>query len=91
MKDIKDLFLQKKPATILVGIKKGNGNKYASVLSKEAECTYSHAVKILNKFEEQELVEFNKEGRRKLIDLTEKGEDLADNLENLFTTMRQFE
>lgn len=84
MEQLKDLFLHGKPATILVGIKRGRGEKYASLLSKEADCTYSHAVKILNKFENRGLVEFDKQGRRKLIDLTEKGERIAGSLENLF-------
>ena len=84
MERLKDLFLHGKPATILVGIKRGRGEKYASLLSKEADCTYSHAVKILNKFKESGLVEFDKQGRRKLIELTEKGERIASSMERLF-------
>jgi len=88
---LKELFLHGKPATILVGIKRGRGEKYASVLSKEADCTYSHAVKILNKFENMDLIEFNKEGRRKLIDLTERGEKIASSMERLVTSMESME
>ncbi|MDY6776844.1 MAG: MarR family winged helix-turn-helix transcriptional regulator [Candidatus Nanohaloarchaea archaeon] len=87
MEELEDLFLQKKPARILVGIYRGDDSKYASVLSKEADCTYSHTVKILDKFEGQGLVEFSKEGRKKLIDLTERGAELAERLDGFMKAM----
>ncbi|MCJ7478655.1 MAG: MarR family winged helix-turn-helix transcriptional regulator [Candidatus Nanohaloarchaeota archaeon QJJ-7] len=78
MSDLEEMFLQSKPARILVGLNRGEERKYASVLSKEADCTYSHTVKILDKFEEKGLIEFSEEGRKKLIDLTDHGQELAD-------------
>lgn len=91
MDSLKEIFLHSKPATILIGIKRGRGEKYASILSKEADCTYSHAVKILNKFEHNGLVEFNKQGRRKLIDLTEKGERIASSMEMLMNRINNID
>ncbi len=84
MDELKDLFLQDKPAGILVEIKRGRGEIYASVLSKEVDCTYSHAVKILKKFEKNDLVEFDKNGRKKLIELTDDGEEIASTMDELF-------
>jgi predicted transcriptional regulator len=52
-------------------------------LAKEVDCTYSHAVKILQTLEELKLVEFNKKGRIKLIKLTKKGQEVADAIENI--------
>ncbi|MCJ7450512.1 MAG: winged helix DNA-binding protein [Candidatus Nanohaloarchaeota archaeon QJJ-9] len=89
MDDLEEVFLHKKPAKILVGIKRGQGSKYASVLAKDADCTYSHTVKILNKFEEEELIEFDKEGRKKLIQLTEEGEELASDVASLLNTLEE--
>ncbi len=83
MDELKDLFLQDKPAGILVEIKRGRGEIYASILSKEVDCTYSHAVKILKKFEQNNLVEFDKNGRKKLIELTDEGEKIASTLDEL--------
>ena len=83
MKDLKKVFLHLKPAKILVGLKRGKKPKYASILSKEADCTYSHTVKILNTLEEHGLIEFEKQGRRKIINLTEEGEDMAYDMESL--------
>jgi len=83
MKDLKKVFLRKKPAKILVGIKRGNEPKYASVLSREADCTYSHTVKILDALEEHDLITFEKKGRRKFIELTDEGIKIAKSMEKL--------
>ena len=46
-KDIFEVFFRKKPAMILVALRKNTKNRYGSILAKEVDCTYSHAVKIL--------------------------------------------
>jgi len=81
MTDNLDIFFRKKPAMMLVSLKKNSRMKYGSVLAKEVDCTYSHAVKILQILEELSLVEFDKKGRIKLIKLTKKGKDVADAIE----------
>ena len=45
--DIFEVFFRKKPAMILMALRKSTRNRYGSVLAKEVDCTYSHAVKIL--------------------------------------------
>jgi predicted transcriptional regulator len=57
--------------------------RYGSILAKEVDCTYSHAVKILQTLEDLHLVEFEKQGRIKLIKLTQKGKDVADAIEDI--------
>jgi len=57
--------------------------RYGSILAKEVDCTYSHAVKILQTLEILKLVEFEKRGRIKIIRLTKKGRDVADAIENI--------
>lgn len=84
----KELFLQEKPAEMLVFLKQGENPNYATEVSKGVDCTYSHTIKVLDQFENMELVEFRKEGRIKLIELTEDGEEIAHDLEGL---MRKFE
>ncbi len=87
MTDLFHVLLHGKPVRILLSLKRSNKSKYASILSREAHCTYSHTVKILNAFEEAGLVEFRKEGRKKLIMLTDQGEDIATTLEELHTQL----
>jgi len=83
MEDNFDIFFRRKPALMLVSLKKKTRMRYGSVLAKEVDCTYSHAVKILQTLEVLKLVEFDKKGRIKLIKLTPKGKEVADAIENI--------
>ena len=53
--DIFEVFFRRKPAMILVALRKNQKNRYGSVLAKEVDCTYSHAVKILQEMEKAKL------------------------------------
>ena len=81
MGDSFDLFFRRKPALMLIALKKVSRAKYGSQLAKEVDCTYSHAVKILQTLEEMGLVSFEKKGRVKIISLTKKGIDVAEHIE----------
>jgi len=78
-----EVFFRKKPAMILVALKRDMKNKYGSVLAKEVDCTYSHTVKILQEMEKANLVSFQKQGRIKTISLTECGTKVAENIEKI--------
>lgn len=77
MKDNFDIFFRRKPALMMIALKKVSKIRYGSMLAKEVDCTYSHAVKILQTLEALGLVAFEKKGRIKLIKLTKKGEEIA--------------
>lgn len=81
--DIFGVFFRKKPAMILMALRKGTKNRYGSVLAKEVDCTYSHAVKILQEMEKARLVNFEKHGRIKSIELTDSGNRIAENIEKI--------
>jgi DNA-binding MarR family transcriptional regulator len=83
MKDNFDIFFRRKPALMLVALKKMSKARYGSLLAKEVDCTYSHAVKILQTLEELKLVDFEKKGRIKLIKLTKKGEEVAEDIDSI--------
>ena len=68
---------------ILVTLRKSTRSRYGSVLAKEVDCTYSHAVKILQEMEKAKLVDFVKQGRIKMIKLTEKGNKIAESIEKI--------
>ena len=82
-KDIFEVFFRRKPAMILVALRRGGRNRYGSVLAKEVDCTYSHAVKILQEMEKAKLVDFEKQGRIKTIKLTENGNRIAEHIEKI--------
>lgn len=83
MKDNFDVFFRRKPALMLVALKRLSRARYGSILAKEVDCTYSHAVKILQTLEKLSLVSFERKGRIKLIKLTKKGTEVALNIENI--------
>ena len=68
---------------MLVHLKNTKQEVYASTLAKQVDCTYSHVVKILQSLEKDGLVTFNKQGRLKLLTLTEKGTQAADHIDRL--------
>ena len=68
---------------MLIALKKVSRAKYGSQLAKEVDCTYSHAVKILQTLEEMGLVSFEKKGRIKIIKLTKKGVSVAEHIEGI--------
>ena len=82
-KEIFEVFFRRKPAMILVSLRKGGKNKYGSILAKEVDCTYSHAVKILQEMEKARLVTFEKQGRIKSIVLTDNGNKIAEFIEKI--------
>lgn len=78
-----DLFFRRKPAMMLIALKRVSRAKYGSILAKEVDCTYSHAVKILQTLESLGLVAFEKKGRIKIVKLSKKGLEVADHIESI--------
>ncbi len=70
---------------MLISLKEGP--KYATVISKEVDCTYSHTVKLLELFKDFGLVDFEKKGRIKIVKLTDIGDDLARNVDGVLVKL----
>ena len=86
-KAIFDVFFREKPAMMLVELKNADSDVYASVLAKQIDCTYSHVVKILQEMQKADLINFKKEGRLKLLELTRKGEEIASHIQHIKTKL----
>lgn len=82
-----NVFFREKPAMMLVGLKNAKSEIYASSLAKQIDCTYSHVVKILQAMEKSGLIKFDKQGRLKLLTLTKKGMEVADNIDKIKTIL----
>ena len=78
-----NVFFREKPAMMLVELRNAKNEMYASSLAKKIDCTYSHVVKILQEMQKSDLVLFDKQGRLKLLTLTKKGSDIADNIASI--------
>jgi DNA-binding MarR family transcriptional regulator len=81
------LFLRPKPVDMLIKLR--SGPKYATIIAKEVDCTYSHTVKLLDLFKVLGLVDFEKKGRIKIVKLTDNGENLAKSMDVVMTTLRR--
>ncbi|MBU3941937.1 MAG: winged helix DNA-binding protein [Nanoarchaeota archaeon] len=82
-KEIFNVFFREKPAMMLVELKNAKNEIYASSLAKNIDCTYSHVVKILQEMQKAGLVNFDKQGRLKLLTLTKKGTEVAEHIERI--------
>jgi DNA-binding MarR family transcriptional regulator len=83
-------FFHIKPVRALIALSNQNRDWYASLLAKEADCTYAHMIKILDSFEENNLVVFSRTGRIKLVRLTDFGIELAHEFENIVRRLERF-
>lgn len=75
---MKEFFLKEKPVMALVAIRRERDEIYCSMISKRVDTTYAHTVKIISRLEEENLVVSKKSGRKKLLELTPRGEEFAD-------------
>ncbi len=78
-----NVFFREKPAMMLIGLKNAKGGVYASSLAKSVDCTYSHVVKILQEMHKAGLINFEKQGRLKLLTLTNTGTEVAEHMDSV--------
>ncbi len=78
-----NIFFREKPAMMLVTLNSVKNDIYASSLAKQIDCTYSHVVKILQEMSDAGLVNFDKQGRLKLLTLTKKGQEVAEHIDKI--------
>ena len=86
-KEIFNVFFREKPAMMLLGLKNAKTGVYASSLAKSIDCTYSHVVKILQAMQKAGLVNFEKQGRLKLLTLTKNGSEVADHIDRIWNIL----
>ena len=65
-----------------------NNLRYASLLAKDVDCTYSHTVRILQIFARKGIVSFEKKGRIKVVELTKEGRKIAKTLKKLISQLK---
>ena len=82
-KEIFNVFFREKPAMMLVELKNAKSEVYASSIAKTVDCTYSHVVKILQEMQKAGLINFEKQGRLKLLTLTKVGQEVAEKIDGI--------
>ncbi|MDN5358358.1 MAG: hypothetical protein PWP76_201 [Candidatus Diapherotrites archaeon] len=89
--DTVGLFLKVKPAKAIILLRDRRRKWYVSALAKEVDTTYPHMVKLVKRFEELGIVKTAKEGRTRYIELTERGDELAHDLEGLYRHLERLQ
>lgn len=79
---MKELFLNEKPVLALVTIYRQD-ETYGSKVAREIDTTYAHTVRIIQRLNDEELIRSRKDGRKKLVRLTEQGEQYAAQFDRL--------
>ena len=77
MNDLIAMFIREKPLKLILFLLESDNKTYISTVSKRIDCTYSHVTKLLNILEAHSLIEFEKTGRSKIIELTSLGKEIA--------------
>lgn len=80
--NIRSLLFNLKPYNALL-VLRAEGTSYASEISTKTDTTYSHAVKVMNRMKDHGLVISEKKGRKKEYQLTDNGNELVDELEDI--------
>ena len=88
---LSSLFFKEKPVRALAALTEKDKTWYASMLCKKIDCTYPHMINTLKLFEQSGLIETEGSGRIRIIRLTDQGEDLAHEFENLLRRLDRIE
>lgn len=89
-KGITSLFFKEKSVGILIAVRQSR-ESYALQISRDVDVTYSYTVKVLEQMKEYDLVEFEKRSRKKIVTLTEDGEEIAKHLNKARSEMKRKE
>ena len=72
------LIINEKQSNLLLSIARQSGNRSLSYLAKNGGYnTFVQAFRVVNRFEDAGLVKISKEGRNKIIKLTDLGRELC--------------
>lgn len=80
--EIEKFFLKEKPVMALVTIERSE-DVYCRKVSKKIDTTYAHTVKIISRMEEMGLVRTEKQGRKKILELSPRGERYSELFRNI--------
>ena len=87
--DIEKLFVNSKPSKLIIELQTEETEHYIQELCRTIDSTYSHTVKIIQRLEKENLIKSRKDGRKKICELTPKGEKVADNIKALLDSFQE--
>lgn len=82
-----NLFLNEKPVKILLTIRRSSMETYATKIRERIDSTYAHTVKTISTLEDEGFIQSEKKGRKRVLELTDKGEEYAEVFEEMSQVM----
>ncbi len=82
--ELRDLFLNQRPAQILLELQPDQST-YAKKIRDNIDTTYAHVTKILDRMNNQDLINKEKNGRRNELTLTGKGVDYKEKIRTFYS------
>lgn len=86
-KNMFSLFARPKPCKILTTLKDTENIWYLSKLAKATETTFVYVTKLTNRLEMEGIVKTESKGKKRVIKLTEKGMQIANAIEELYSRL----
>lgn len=84
MNKISEMLFKEKPLLFLICLNKSSNERKTIVcLSKQIKSVFSHTSGIVKSFEKEGVIETEKRGRAKLINLTKKGKTLVESINKI--------
>ena len=86
--DTIEIFLNEKPTLILTALKDPKVENYGRPISRYIDATYAHTLKTIKRLEEHGFLEIEPTSRKNIINLTDKGDHVAEQAQNLFDAIK---
>lgn len=86
----KKVLFRSKISDIFLSLLK-NGEMIEADIAKDTGLTYCHLVKIIKKFEKEEIISKERNGRTQLINFTAKGKMIAEHISGMYQKLGYLE
>ena len=78
-----EVFVKKKPCRILCSLKDTDTSWYLSKIAKETDTTYVYVTKLVSRLEKKGYLLVESRGKKRIVKLTEKGQHVANAIDEL--------
>ena len=78
-----EVFVKKKPCSVLCRLKDADTSWYLSKIAKETDTTYVYVTRLVSSLEKKGYLVVESRGKKRMVRLTEKGQSVANAIEEL--------
>ncbi len=82
-------FIRERPAYVLLLLRDSSRTWYISSISRETGLTYLHTMNVLTQYYNLGIIDYKKEGRKKIVVLTDKGKTISSLLGQIMDVFKE--